>query len=398
MCLGFSLIAHDTPGSAVSHAKVAAFRIFPSLSWTHSMGPFYESRLWTYRWLWLWRSILTLFAGKLTYDIVTTQRRQAIDPTSEWTRYAQRPIQRSMAIARLAFLKLMPLILFIKIFCRKGSERQERLQTMAGNIFATSLLKLGPLYIKLGQIISSREKLVPKQWKSSMERLQDQVPSRKGKDAMDLADQSWPGGLAHFNETFSDVDWTPLAAASLGQVHTAKLRSSGESVAIKLQRPYLRQIYDQDFVFLTSIATKVDKYFGKTAGSMGGVEQSWTEIFEDAEEILYREIDYRAEAENGIRFCRDFGLTKGGEEAESTATSRDGKPLPSAASWLRAPYVYDKLSTEKVIVMENIPSIKVTASKKLDAANVTAEDREYLADCLGRSYLRQFCCNKFCTE
>ena len=180
------------------------------------------------------------------------------------------------------------------------------------------------------------------------------------------------------------MDWTPIAAASLGQVHTARLRSTGESVALKLQRPYLREIYDQDFLLLTRVARIVDRYFGQSAGSVGGVQQSWTDIFEDAEEILYREIDYRDEADNGIRFCRDFGLTVGGRAANETAArSRDGKPLPSAAPWLRAPYVYGELSTEKVLVMENVPSIKITASAKLDAANVTADDREYLADSLG---------------
>ena len=141
----------------------------------------------------------------------------------------------------------------------------------------------------------------------------------------------------------------------------------------------------------------MDKYFGSSAGSLGGVEQSWSEIFSDAEAILYREIDYRAEAENAVRWYSAFGLRAGGQPAAKTlARSRDGKPLPSAASWLRTPFVYETLSTEQVLVMENVPSIKSTAKAKLDAANVTAEDREYLADCLGRSYLRQFCCNKFC--
>jgi predicted unusual protein kinase regulating ubiquinone biosynthesis (AarF/ABC1/UbiB family) len=305
--------------------------------------------------------------------------------------------------------KMLPLLLYIRITCRhraKGSKRWNRLQTHAGNVFSDSMLKLGPLYIKLGQILSCREKLLPEQWKTAMERLQDQVPSKSGKDAEELAYNAWPGGKAKFDETFSEMDWTPLAAASLGQVHKARLagigndnNNDGDAVALKLQRPYLREIYDKDFALLTKVASIVDKYFGSSAGSVGGVSQSWTEIFEDAEEILYREIDYRDEAENGIRFCRDFGLAKGGQAAKNcTAKSFDGKPLPSAAPWLRAPYVYDDLSTEKVLVMENVPSIKITASDKLDEANVTAEDREYLADCLGRSYLRQFCCNRFCTS
>ena len=176
-------------------------------------------------------------------------------------------------------------------------------------------------------------------------------------------------------------------------------------VAVKIQRSKLRDIYDQDLVVLNKIAAIMDKIGGSKA-NVGGVSQSWTTIFADAEEILYREIDYRDEATNARRFADDFGLDIGGKPlaARTTisssyttkiATSKDGEPLPSAASWIRTPYVYTDLSTEKVLVMEFVPSIKITNKAKLDAANVTSEEREYLSDMLARSYLRQFCCNLF---
>jgi predicted unusual protein kinase regulating ubiquinone biosynthesis (AarF/ABC1/UbiB family) len=281
-----------------------------------------------------------------------------------------------------------------------------------GYIFANGLLQLGPLYIKLGQILSCREDVLPSEWKVAMERLQDQVPALSGIRAQQLAYTIWPHGSKSFDDTFINVNWTPIAAASLGQVHTATLRrrhnnsttTTPERVALKLQRPKLRNIYDNDLHLLKSIAATVDRFFGSTAGSVGGVSQSWTTIFNDAEAILYREIDYRKEGQNAIRFANDFGLTKGGLPATTTtsslskiATSRDGQPLPSAAAWLRTPYVYESLSTEQVLVMEYVPSIKISAIDQLTQANVTLADREYLADCLARSYLRQFCCNKFCT-
>ena len=341
--------------------------------------------------------LLSLFLGKSLLNLYRVKQRQKEDATSEWGRYAQYPAARSRAIASLLFLKLAPLFALMPLVSRKGSPLRDRLQRRAGDIFADNLIRASPLYIKIGQILSCRDNVLPVQWKDAMERLQDQVPSQSGEKAQRLAYLAWPGGESSFHRTFEDMNWTPLAAASLGQVHAAKLRDTGASVALKLQRPFLRKIYDEDFRLLTRIASIVDRYFGSTAGSVGGVQQSWTEIFEDAEEILYREIDYRAEAENAMRFCRDFGLSLGGKPAtETAAMSRDGEPLPSAAPWLRTPYVYDNLSNEQVLVMENVPSIKITASAKLDAANVTMEDREYLADSLGRSYLRQFCCNKFC--
>ena len=75
----------------------------------------------------------------------------------------------------------------------------------------------------------------------------------------------------------------------------------------------------------------------------------------------------------------------------------DGKPLSSAAEWVRTPYTYKDISSEKWLVMEYVPSIKVNDNAKLDEAGVTIEDREYLAEALAHSFLRQFCSNKFFT-
>ena len=90
-------------------------------------------------------------------------------------------------------------------------------------------------------------------------------------------------------------------------------------------------------------------------GQVGGVEQSWEGIFSDAETILYREIDYRDEAENAMRFASDFGIGLGGQAVESTAKGEDGKTLPSAAEWMRTPYTYGELSSETFLVMEFVP-------------------------------------------
>jgi predicted unusual protein kinase regulating ubiquinone biosynthesis (AarF/ABC1/UbiB family) len=356
----------------------------------------------------------TIFLKLAVYDRIQLRRRQAIDLTSEWSRYSQHPGARGRALVHLIGFQVLPLFLFSRLLRvlerRKGKDMDDdsehdddegensswrnRLLTHSGRVLADGLLALGPLYIKLGQILSSRPALLPKQWIPALERLQDQVPAKSGMAAFGLAHAAWPGGQASFEATFYDFDATPLAAASLGQVHRAVLRSSNETVAIKLQRPFLRRIYNQDLGLMTQIAVLVDRYGGKV-GQVGGIQQSWTNIFRDAEEILYREIDYRAEAENGMRFCQDFGLDKHGKARLPTAISRDGQVLPSAAPWLRAPYVYDHLSSEKVLVMEYVPSIKITKTSQLYAANVTAAEREYLADCLARAYLRQFCSHYF---
>lgn len=357
--------------------------------------------------------------------LVRLQKRQALDATSEWARYANHPATRARALGSLTCFQLLPLWIATRILSICGKKAQaEEMRTRTGNVFADGLLRLGPLYIKIGQILSCRENLFPPAWIVAMEKLQDKVPSRRGEDAKNLAYEAM-GGKEEFDKVFESFDYEPLAAASLGQVHKAVLRKEVRQenkanddtegvVAVKIQRAKLRQIYDQDLVVLKKVAAGMDK-LGRSAANVGGVSQSWVDIFSDAEEILYREIDYRDEATNARRFADDFGLDIGGKplnrittsppssstssssssNATNVATSKDGEPLTTAASWLRTPYVYTDLSTEKVLVMEYVPSIKITNKAKLDAANVTSEEREYLSDMLARSYLRQFCCNLF---
>lgn len=360
-----------------------------------------------YRQLKSWKRVV--FASVAAWQYVVhrqVKRRQALDATSEWGRYARNPGARGRALIALAVSVTLGGYARARFLQWMGaSQKAEQILQISGQQLTTGLLQLGPLYIKLGQIISCRSELLPAPWIQAMETLQDQVPAQKGEKAWALVRAAWPSsdtrdsqtGFKSFEETFANFDDTPIAAASLGQVHTATLRETGDTVAIKLQRPYLREMYDQDFSLLTKIAGMIDRLSssGQSMSDVGGIKQNWTEIFMDAEEILYREIDYRDEAENAVRFCSDFGLTLGGKSSHSRSLSKDGKELPSAASWLRTPFVYSDLSSEKILVNEYVPSIKITRNDKLEAASVNEEDKIYLADCLARAYLRQFCCHNF---
>lgn len=227
---------------------------------------------------------------------LAARKRQKIDPTSEWGRYADKPAARGQALS-LLMMKLTPYAilpaLLDKLAKKKKddlseeeykSTRAHKLRRRGGEMFADGLLKLGPLYVKIGQILSCRENLFPDEWITAMEKLQDRVPAKSGKEAWDLLYAAAPGGKAGFHKQFSDFDDVPLAAASLGQVHRATLRDSGARVAIKLQRSRLRDIYDKDLALMKKIAKIVDK-FGK-AGQVGGIEQSWTGIFNDAGKSL----------------------------------------------------------------------------------------------------------------
>ena len=304
-------------------------------------------------------------------ETIKAHRRQKIDPTSEWGRYADNPSARGMALT-LLLMRLVPYAILPSIIekatgkSKKGDEyvvysdkneyelsRAHRLRKRGGQLFADGLLRLGPLYIKIGQILSCRENLFPEEWISAMEKLQDRVPAKSGREAWELLYEACPGGEIGFHEVFTDFDDVPLAAASLGQVHKARLRSTNKHVAIKIQRARLRDIYDKDLSLMKKIAKIADSI--GSAGQVGGIEQSWEGIFRDAETILYREIDYRDEADNAIRFARDFGIGLGGVPIESTATAVDGNKLPSAAEWMRTPHTYVDLSSEKFLVMEYVP-------------------------------------------
>jgi len=344
------------------------------------------------------------------FESYAAHRRQRVDATSEWGRYADFPSARGMALMAL-MMKLIPYVILPGVIesitgkTKDGDDyngytnKQEyelskahKMRRRGGEVFADGLLRLGPLYIKIGQILSCRENLFAEEWIAAMEKLQDRVPAKSGKEAWELLHDACPGGKSGFHRTFTDFDDVPLAAASLGQVHKARLRGSVERVAIKIQRSRLRDIYDKDLALMLKIARIADS---SKAGQIGGVDQSWVDIFSNAETILYREIDYRDEADNAIRFANDFGIGLGGDATDCNTRGVDGKKLPSAAEWLRTPYIYKELSSEKFLVMEYVPSIKVSDDAKLKDAGVTGEDREYLAEALSHSYLRQFCCNKF---
>jgi predicted unusual protein kinase regulating ubiquinone biosynthesis (AarF/ABC1/UbiB family) len=320
-------------------------------------------------------------AAGVAIEMIKAHRRQQIDATSEWGRYADRPALRGLALS-LLITRLVPYIvlpgIIEKITGKSGGGddddgydsreqhsslflrfiylfiyfKPRELRTRGGKLFADGLLKLGPLYIKIGQILSCRKNLFPVEWILAMEKLQDRVPAKSGIEAWNLLYEACPGGKAGFHQRFTDFDDVPLAAASLGQVHKGRLRT-GERVAIKIQRSRLRDIYDKDLALMKKIAKVVDS-LGK-AGQVGGVEQSWEGIFSDAETILYREIDYRDEADNSLRFAGDFGIGLGGTAIESTAKGLDGKKLPSSAEWMRTPYTYRDLSSEKFLVMEYVP-------------------------------------------
>lgn len=273
-----------------------------------------------------------------------------------WASYSKRPGARARALG--ACLARMGTVA-LRAKLAKDEKKKSELWTNVGKRAVKELVTLGPTYVKLGQIVSCRPDLVPKEVIDELKSLQDGVPAFSGKRAKAILAEELGKPI---DEIFSDFDEKPLAAASLGQVHRATLLD-GKQVAIKVQRDKLKEMYDLDLAQFDKVTAMLDKF---NVG-VKGASQKWTEIFADAKVILYREIDYRAEAENTMRFVKNF------EEI----------------TWAKVPAVVEELTSEHVLTMEYVPGIKIDKLEKLDATE--GIDRKVLAKNLALSYLLQFC-------
>jgi predicted unusual protein kinase regulating ubiquinone biosynthesis (AarF/ABC1/UbiB family) len=195
-------------------------------------------------------------------------------------------------------------------------------------VFARDLEAMGPTYVKLGQLLSTRFDMLPPAYTTALSRLQDEVEPFPYPQVADLVAQELGSDIRHL---FADFDTEPLAAASLGQVHRATLHS-GREVAVKVQRPDARDNITGDLKTLTTLAALADKRtdVGRTYG--------FARLLAEFERSLRLELDYRREARNLLRF---------GE-------------LTSSYDLLVVPQPALDLTTGRVLTMDYIEGRKVT--------------------------------------
>ncbi|KAI3457708.1 hypothetical protein Pfo_014371 [Paulownia fortunei] len=198
------------------------------------------------------------------------------------------------------------------------------------------VLQLGPTFIKLGQLSSTRSDLFPKEYVDELAKLQDRVPAFSPSKAKSLIERELGAPIHLLFKEFEDL---PIAAASLGQVHRAILHN-GEKVVVKVQRPGLKKLFDIDLKNLKLIA----EYFQRSE-TLGGPTRDWVGIYEECAKILYEEIDYVNEGKNADRFRRDFRNIK----------------------WVRVPMVYWDYTATKVLTLEYVPGIKINQLDMIDA-------------------------------
>ncbi|MCG9598958.1 ubiquinone biosynthesis regulatory protein kinase UbiB [Vibrio sp. Isolate25] len=205
-----------------------------------------------------------------------------------------------------------------------------------GERLRLALQELGPVWIKFGQMMSTRRDLFPAHIADPLALLQDQVSPFDGQLAKEQIEQALGGPLENW---FSDFDITPMASASIAQVHTAKLKSTNQEVVLKVIRPDIRPVIDADLKLMYRMARIVAKALPE-ARRLKPVE-----VVREYEKTLLDELDLRREAANAIQLRRNF---EGSEE-------------------LYVPEIITDFSNETVMVSERIYGIQVSDIEGLKA-------------------------------
>ncbi|CAN6687119.1 unnamed protein product [Malus baccata var. baccata] len=176
------------------------------------------------------------------------------------------------------------------------TERSDRMFEVRAAELRNILVELGPAYIKIAQAISSRPDLIPPSYLDELSLLQDRISPFFTEVAINTIEQEL--GLP-IEELFSEISPEPVAAASLGQVYQARLRRTGQLVAVKVQRPGVQAAISLDILILRFLAGLLRR-IRKLNTDLQAVVDEWASS-------LFREMDYRTEANNGIRFRQLYG-------------------------------------------------------------------------------------------
>ena len=236
--------------------------------------------------------------------------------------------------------------------------RNERFRREAAR-FRVLAIRMGGVMIKIGQFLSSRLDVLPREVTDELANLQDEVPAEDFLAIRSLAEAELGASL---DELFARVDPVPMAAASLGQVHRATLRSADDSdfrdVVIKVQRPGIAAIVTTDLAALRRVGTWLMRY--RPIRTHADVPA----LLREFSTVLHEEIDYEREADNAEIFHANVADDPG----------------------IQVPRVVRALSTRRVLTLEDVAAIKITDYAAITAAGI---DRAEVAERLVTAYLKQ---------
>ena len=232
---------------------------------------------------------------------------------------------------------------------------EERAESLAADLEA-----LGPTYIKLGQLLSTRVDLLPAPYLAALARLQDRVDPIPYEEVERIVSTELGVRLS---KAFARLDPEPMASASLGQVHRGALRD-GRAVAVKVQRPGIREVVLEDLEALGELAAFLDEH------SDSARRYRLQDILEEFRRSLILELDYRNEARNLERLAENV----------------------SGLDRILVPRPIDDYTTSRLLTMDLVRGRKVTALSPMALMEL---DREALGDTLFRAYLHQILVDGF---
>ncbi|DBB07164.1 TPA: hypothetical protein ACH3X1_011734 [Trebouxia sp. C0004] len=204
------------------------------------------------------------------------------------------------------------------------------------------LTKLGPSFVKVGQALSSRPDLLPKPYLEVLSDLQDRLQPFPTDQAMAVIEEELQASIG---DVFSQLSAQPVAAASLGQVYKGILRSTGESVAVKVQRPGIGDHIAVDMLLLRRLMAVIDK-------NQTIISQPLVPLVDEFAMRLFGELDYIQEGHSCEKFAK----------------------LYAHVPRIRAPGIHWSATASKVLCMEWIDGVKLTDKPKMDAAGLDIID------------------------
>ena len=242
--------------------------------------------------------------------------------------------------------KLLPSILALRKDRRNWVKSEgknvdlEKYRKNARRVLNT-FLSLGPVYIKLGQWLSSRADILPQPYMEELAKLQDDVPPAPFEKVKPIIENE----LGPISEKFDSLDQNAVYGASLGQVYRAKLH--GQEVVVKVKRPGIEKAVEQDLKVLKKILPLALRFVDRN------LRFSAEGMLEQFIETIHEEMDYTLESSNLKTIKKNI------RQFENVIV----------------PYVYDDYSTKSVLTMEYVPGIKITNIEALDAKGI---DRQKL--------------------
>ena len=208
-----------------------------------------------------------------------------------------------------------------------GKLRDESQARYRAKQLTNLLVELGPAFVKAGQALSTRPDIIPVVLLEELSQLQDQLPGFSGDKAMELIEEDLDKNI---KDIFLKIDKEPISAASLGQVHKAILKN-GEVVAVKVQRPGLREQITLDLYIVRNIANWLKN-------NIGLIRSDLVALIDELGKRVFEEMDYINEAENAEKF----------------------RDMHQKNIKIAVPKIYNKLTSRRVLTMEWIEGTKLT--------------------------------------